>query len=39
MVRQWYRASIAWMQSREDYDTVHVAQARRLFPADPIFCF
>jgi tetratricopeptide (TPR) repeat protein len=39
MVRQWYRASLAWMQSREDYDTVHVARARRLFSADPDILF
>ena len=39
MVRQWYRASVAWMHSREDYDTVHVAHARRLFPADPDILF
>jgi tetratricopeptide (TPR) repeat protein len=39
MVRQWYRASIAWMQSREDYDTVHVLFAQHLFPFDADILF
>jgi tetratricopeptide (TPR) repeat protein len=39
MVRDWYRATAAWMQSREDYDTVHLNRAREIFPADPVILF
>src|SRR6185295_520563 len=35
MVRQWYRATAAWMQHVEDHDTVHLDRAREIFPADP----
>jgi tetratricopeptide (TPR) repeat protein len=39
MVRQWYLATAAWMQSREDYDTLHLDRAREIFPADPDILF
>jgi tetratricopeptide (TPR) repeat protein len=39
MVRRWYRASIAWMQQREDYDTTHVGHAFQLFASDPGILF
>jgi tetratricopeptide (TPR) repeat protein len=39
MVRQWYRATAAWMQSREDHDTQHLDRARLLFPDDPDILF
>jgi hypothetical protein len=39
MVREWYRASAAWMQHTGDYDTLHVAHALRLFPNDPDILF
>jgi tetratricopeptide (TPR) repeat protein len=39
MVRDWYRATAAWMQSREDYDTLHLDRAREIFPADPVILF
>jgi tetratricopeptide (TPR) repeat protein len=39
MVRQWYRATAAWMQSVEDHDTVHLDRAREIFPADPDILF
>jgi tetratricopeptide (TPR) repeat protein len=39
MVRQWYRATAAWMQHVEDHDTVHLDHARELFPADPDILF
>ena len=39
MVREWYRASSAWMQRQEDYDTLHVAHALRFFPNDPDILF
>ena len=39
MVRDWYRATAAWMQSREDYDTVHLTRARDIFPSDPVILF
>jgi tetratricopeptide (TPR) repeat protein len=39
MVRDWYRATAAWMQSREDYDTVHLNRARDIFPTDPVILF
>lgn len=39
MVRDWYRATAAWMQNREDYDTVHLNRAREIFPADPVILF
>jgi hypothetical protein len=34
MVRLWYRATAAWMQSQKRYDTVHLNRARALFPND-----
>ena len=39
MVRQWYRATAAWMQLREDHDRLHLDRARELFPADPDILF
>jgi tetratricopeptide (TPR) repeat protein len=39
MVRQWYRATAAWMQQAEDHDTVHLDRARELFPNDPEILF
>lgn len=39
MVRQWYRATAAWMQLREDHDKLHLDRARALFPADPDILF
>jgi tetratricopeptide (TPR) repeat protein len=39
MVRDWYRATAAWMQSHEDYDTAHLNRAREIFPADPVILF
>lgn len=39
MVRQWYRATAAWMQLKEDHDKLHLAHARELFPSDPDIFF
>ncbi len=39
MVRQWYRATAAWMQLREDHDKMHLDRARALFPDDPDILF
>lgn len=39
MVRQWYRATAAWMQRHEDHDSAHLGRARELFPADPDILF
>jgi hypothetical protein len=39
MVRQWYRASLAWMELHEDYDTTHLAHAMAIFHADPDITF
>jgi len=39
MVRRWYRATAAWMQSRENYETMHLDRAREIFPADPDILF
>jgi tetratricopeptide (TPR) repeat protein len=39
MVRQWYRATAAWMQLKEDHDKVHLDLARQLFPNDPDILF
>ena len=39
MVRQWYHATSAWMQLREDHDRLHLDRARALFPADPDILF
>jgi hypothetical protein len=39
MVRAWYRATASWMQYREDHDTIHLDQARRIFPDDPDLLF
>ena len=38
MVRQWYRATAAWMQLSEDHDRLHLDPAR-LFPSDPDILF
>jgi hypothetical protein len=39
MVRAWYRATAAWMQYREDHDTLHLDRARKIFPDDPDLLF
>jgi hypothetical protein len=39
MVRNWYRATAAWMQLREDHDRLHLDRARAIFPADPDILF
>jgi len=39
MVRAWYRATAAWMQYREDHDTLHLDRARTIFPDDPDILF
>jgi tetratricopeptide (TPR) repeat protein len=39
MVRQWYRATSAWMQHVENHDTQHVDRAREIFPTDPDILF
>ena len=39
MVRDWYRATVTWMQHVESHDTDHVNRGRALFPADPVLLF
>ena len=39
MVRDWYRASAAWMQHVESHDTQHIDHGRNIFPADPEILF
>jgi tetratricopeptide (TPR) repeat protein len=39
MVRRWYRATAAWMESSEDHDTDHLNRARTVFPHDPDLLF
>jgi tetratricopeptide (TPR) repeat protein len=39
MVRDWYRATAAWMQLKEDHDKSHLDRARDLFPSDPDIFF
>jgi hypothetical protein len=39
MVRDWYRATAAWMQDRQDYDDKHLDRAREIFSTDPIILF
>lgn len=34
MVRDWYYATAAWMQLREDHDRLHLDRALQLFPSD-----
>jgi len=38
-VREWYRATAAWMQHVENHDTQHLDHARDLFPNDPDILF
>ncbi|HMD34844.1 MAG TPA: hypothetical protein VKH42_07745 [Vicinamibacterales bacterium] len=38
-VRDWYRATAAWMQNVESHDTQHLDRARDLFPNDPDILF
>jgi len=38
-VRDWYRATAAWMQHVENHDTQHLDRARDLFPNDPDILF
>lgn len=39
MVRQWYRATVAWMEQHEDHEIDHVDRAHELFPDDPDMLF
>lgn len=39
MVRDWYRATAAWMQQAESHDIDHIKRARALFPNDPDILF
>jgi tetratricopeptide (TPR) repeat protein len=39
MVRDWYRATAAWMQDREDYESAHLDRAREILPTDPVILF
>jgi len=39
MVRDWYRATAAWMQDRQDHDTDHLDRAREIFSTDAIILF
>ena len=39
MVRQWYRATAAWMQHVDDHDGRHLERAREIFPDDPELLF
>jgi tetratricopeptide (TPR) repeat protein len=39
MVRLWYRSTAAWMQAREQHDTVHLDRARAIFPNDADILF
>ena len=39
MVRDWYRATAAWMQDRQDHDTDHLDHARAIFSTDAIILF
>ena len=39
MVRDWYRATSAWMQYEVHYELAHVARAVALFPDDPMILF
>src|SRR5262245_3146283 len=39
MVRDWYRATTAWMQHVESHDTKHIDRGRDLFPTDPDLLF
>src|SRR5262245_27281356 len=39
MVRDWYRATITWMQHVESHDTGHLDRGRELFPNDPDILF
>jgi Flp pilus assembly protein TadD len=39
LARDWYVATAAWMQSREQHDTVHLRHAREVFPDDPEIAF
>jgi hypothetical protein len=38
-VREWYRATAAWMQNVQTHDTQHLDRARDLFPNDPDILF
>ena len=39
MVRDWYRASAAWMQHVESHDTQHIDRGREIFSTDPDILF
>lgn len=39
MVRQWYRATAAWMQQVAEHETLHLDRGRGLFPSDADLAF
>ena len=39
MVRSWYVATSTWMQREQQYNRVHLAHARELFPDDAMIAF
>jgi tetratricopeptide (TPR) repeat protein len=39
MVRQWYRATAAWMQHAAEHETLHLDRGRDLFPSDADLAF
>jgi tetratricopeptide (TPR) repeat protein len=39
LVRDWYRATAAWMQHVEDHDSQHLDRARELFGGNPDILF
>jgi tetratricopeptide (TPR) repeat protein len=39
MVRQWYRATAAWMQAYQDYDPIHLEHARQILPSNADILF
>jgi tetratricopeptide (TPR) repeat protein len=39
MVRDWYRATAAWMAYHEDHDLLHLERGRAMFPDDPDLLF
>jgi hypothetical protein len=39
LARDWYVATAAWMQAREQHDTLHLKHAREMFPDDPAIAF
>lgn len=39
MVELWYRATAAWMQREQQYNTTHLQRAREMFPDDADIAF